>query len=1090
MDLAKFPVTESLHGSWRFALDKDDVGVEQKWYSMRLGDTIVLPGILQEQGYGDEVTAETEWASSLHDPLWYLRDEYIKYAQPGNIKVPFWLQPKKHYRGAAWYQREIVVPESWRGSRISLTLERVNWVSSVWLDDRELGSSNSLSVPHYYDLGVVEPGTYTLTIRVDNRLQMDVRPDGHSMTDSIGSTWNGIIGRIDLTASSPVWIKQADVYPDIKTKSALVQVEIGNSTGKSGQGKLVCGETSQPIRWDESGGRFEVLVSLGDNAELWDEFNPKLHQFVLELQGESIYDACSLTIGIRELRTEGTQFVLNNRPVHFRGTHDAGAFPLTGYPAMDVEAWKQIFQVCKDHGLNHVRYHSFCPPKAAFIAADQIGIYLQVECSIWTWLNPGTEVEAWLYEETERILREYGNHPSFVLLSHGNEPLGLWKEVLPNWLKHFKEKDSRRLYCMQTGRQDRLNPDEDYYEHWNNEYPEQDYLVMGRIGYDRLRGPSVWNGSDFRSVVERLNVPVLTHEIGQWCSFPKLDDVEKYTGHLQAKNYEIYLDLLKENGLLDQAEDFLLASGKLQALCYKEEIEANLRTPGIGGFQLLDLRDYPGQGTALVGVLNVFWESKGYITAEEFRRFCSETVPLARFTSRVFTTGDIVKIPIDVYHYGAEPLKNAKLTWKVLRQDGTTAAEGEFPVQDIPLGSGIPVNEVELSFADWEAPAQYKLMVSFADLPYENDWAFWVYPDDKNEVDCSEVFVTDCFDDTAAAKLEDGEKVLYFAAQQLSWEHPPFSFYPIFWNRLMNPGWQRSLGILCDPEHPALIEFPTDYHADFQWKDILNHQCRAVDLNLLHDKLEPIVWGIDDWNRSLKLGLIFECRVGSGKLLICSADLQTDLESRPGAKQLLKSLIRYMNSDKFKPKVELSVQDLEKILFPTQIMPELGARITADAEGERFGTAERLIDGDPNTFWISGWRDDAKSHPHSLTIEFEREVPIAGLVVMQTQHDRLRRGHIKDYRIEMSSDGREWINVKESALKSSFKVQKIYFDKVTNAKYLKFTSLSGFGGDRVSALAELAVIYAGRIHGRTGRYGFTEVRTESVDIDDPTAAGN
>jgi len=236
--------------------------------------------------------------------------------------------------------------------------------------------------------------------------------------------------------------------------------------------------------------------------------------------------------------------------------------------------------------------------------------------------------------------------------------------------------------------------------------------------------------------------------------------------------------------------------------------------------------------------------------------------------------------------------------------------------------------------------------------------------------------------------------------------------------------------------------------------------------------------------------LIFECRVGSGKLLICSADLQTDLESRPGAKQLLKSLIRYMNSDKFKPKVELSVQDLEKILFPTQIMPELGARITADAEGERFGTAERLIDGDPNTFWISGWRDDAKSHPHSLTIEFEREVPIAGLVVMQTQHDRLRRGHIKDYRIEMSSDGREWINVKESALKSSFKVQKIYFDKVTNAKYLKFTSLSGFGGDRVSALAELAVIYAGRIHGRTGRYGFTEVRTESVDIDDPTAAGN
>ena len=91
------------------------------------------------------------------------------------------------------------------------------------------------------------------------------------------------------------------------------------------------------------------------------------------------------------------------------------------------------------------------------------------------------------------------------------------------------------------------------------------------------------------------------------------------------------------------ADSFLLASGKLQALCYKADIEAALRTKNFAGFQLLDLHDFPGQGSAIVGVLNPFWESKGYVTPQEYSEFCNSVVPLARMSKFVFNSGDTLK---------------------------------------------------------------------------------------------------------------------------------------------------------------------------------------------------------------------------------------------------------------------------------------------------------------------------------------------------------------------------------------------------------------------------------------------------------------
>ena len=145
--------------------------------------------------------------------------------------------------------------------------------------------------------------------------------------------------------------------------------------------------------------------------------------------------------------------------------------------------------------------------------------------------------------------------------------------------------------------------------------------------------------TDYRRSIAGVRVPVIGHEVGQYTVFPDFREIAKYTGVLRARNLEIFREKLRAKGMLDQAEQFRQASGALAVLCYREDIEAALRTPGFGGFQLLDLQDFPGQGTALVGILDAFMDSKGLIEPKAWREFCSEVVPLVRMKKYAWTTG-------------------------------------------------------------------------------------------------------------------------------------------------------------------------------------------------------------------------------------------------------------------------------------------------------------------------------------------------------------------------------------------------------------------------------------------------------------------
>ena len=668
---------------------------------------------------------------------------------------------------------------------------------------------------------------------------------------------------------------------------------------------------------------YEFTVSPGENqvkmdysieggALLWDEFSPNVYQLVMKLNSESGSDEIVEDFGFRDFKVNGTRFTINERPVFLRGTLECAIFPLTGYPPTEASGWEKVYTAVKAHGLNHVRFHSWCPPKAAFEVADQMGIYLHVECSSWpnqsTQLGSGFPVDEYIWDESRHIIREYGNHPSFVMMASGNEPGGpKHREYLTEFVNYWKLNDTRRIYTGAAG------------------WPVIEANEFHNIPGPRIQGwgeelNSIINAEppktsyDWRNKVPDDGIPVVSHEIGQWCVYPNFREIEKYTGVLKARNFEIFRESLNANHMGHLADSFLLASGKLQALCYKADIEAALRTPGFAGFQLLDLHDFPGQGTALVGVLDPFWEEKGYISPEEFSRFSNSTVPLARLEKQIFTEGEILKAGIEVAHFGQQPLKDVNPEWSIV-QNNEVLASGTLGQTDIPVGNAIALGEVIYEFQKENFPRKLTMTVKTGD--YSNAWDIWVYP--ANQVpETGDVRVVETLDNALLNYLNEGGKVLLSlgkgkVAPDMGGQ-VGVGFSSIFWNTAWTHNQKpHTLGILCNPAHPALEHFPTEYHSNWQWWDAMSHT-DAIQLDSFPVELKPIVRIIDDWVSNRRLALLFEAKVGDGKLLVSGTDLVNNLENRPEARQLLFSLKNYMTGENFNPNVDLDNEVIKKIL--------------------------------------------------------------------------------------------------------------------------------------------------------------------------------
>ncbi len=877
----------SLAGQWRFALDPNQEGVEKQFFNHELPERISLPGSTDEAKMG---------TPNPNKPT--LDGLYRLYL----------------YEGPAWFQRDVEIPETWKGRQVSLFLERTHWDTAVWVDDKSLGTQDSLIAPHVYDLGSdLAPGRHRLTICVDNTRKIDLGRFVSINYSGTQTNWNGLIGKLELRAKDPVCVADVQVYPDVERKLAKVRMVITNITGKAASGKVILGATGTagagkvpPLSVKFMATQPRTVISaelpMGENPRLWDEFSPALYALTVSMTAKStnqtFADRQTITFGMRKFATRGTQFTINNRPVFLRGTLECAIFPLTGYPPTDVPSWQRIYRIIKSYGLNFIRFHSWCPPEAAFAAADLEGVMIQAE-------GPQANVpagedqqrDAFVEQELLRIIRTYGNHPSFCLMTLGNE-FGGSDAVLSHWVDMLIKEDPRRLYSSASSAQITAN---------------RQFTERGRPR--GVQGPGT--DIDFREDIAKEDRPLIGHEIGQWTFYPNFNESKKYTGVLAAKNFDLVRDDLAAKHLLDLAPRFVQATGRHAVLLYKEEIEILMRTPGHAGFSLLDLHDYPGQGTALIGALDPFWDSKGFVTPEAHRRYCGATVPLLRMKKRTFTRDETFAAEAEIAHFGPRDLTKAQPVWTLRDESGREVASGSWAARSVPTGKLTSLGGINASLAKAPAPAKLTVTVSLQGTAIANQWDIWVYPAHAEASAPADVVIARNWDDATRAALASGKKVILFPQVVNSSQSLPGRFLPVFWSPVWFPTQQpNTMGILCDPKHPALAQFPTEFYSNWQWYELLQNS-RSVNLNDTPATFRPIVEIIDNFARNNKLGNLFEARVGGGSLLVCTMDLLRLADNQPAAKQLLRSLYAYAGSVSFNPSEELQTALLDKLFSPS-----------------------------------------------------------------------------------------------------------------------------------------------------------------------------
>ena len=636
----------------------------------------------------------------------------------------------------------------------------------------------------------------------------------------------------------------------------------------------------------------------------------------------------------KDFHIKGQHFYANGHKIFLRGKHDACVWPLTGHVAMDVKSWKDYLGKCADYGLNHVRFHSWCPPEAAFVAADELGIILQPELPFWgSFDDKDSLLMNFLHKEGENILRWYGHHPSFRMFALGNE---LWGSIdkMAEFIADFRKIAPDKVYTFGSN----------YYLGYKGVKPGMDYFTTCRVGSEgwgnygtHTRGSfSFADAADggminhfypntemnFTEGCSLTNVPIISHETGQFQTYPDYDEIKKYTGVLYPYNMEVFRSRLEKAGMADQAKDFHKASGLWSLQLYKQDIEMDLRTPNMAGFQLLDLQDYPGQGSAYVGILDAFMQSKGLCTESEWRQWCSPVVPLLISPQFCFTNEEGIHAKLQIANYSGESLKGKTLSWSLDGQHGSSI---------LPDGEGlVDIGALDIDLSAYEHPVQLQLKLKIEGTEYQNTYDLWVYPFgvDLSKLE-QKVIITNELTDKIARQLEKGKSVLLMPdSSKLTvgglfqtdyWNYRMFKTISENNKKSVSPG---TLGILTDPKHPIFKSFPTEMHTNWQWFPILKAS-HPMMLDNTGKDYRPIIQVIDNIERNHKLGLVFEFQVGKGRLLVCMADLER-ASSYPEGRQFYRSLLEYMTSKDFAPNTKISLQDFHRLMNTEVVEGKIG----------------------------------------------------------------------------------------------------------------------------------------------------------------------
>lgn len=860
--------TIDLSGSWKYKLDENDEGLVKGYFNMPFTDSgFILPGSTCDNKIGK-------------------KQEYYTELTKEAVRAP---RERYEYIAPLWLSKEVEIPQEFEGKSIKLFLERVNIASDLWIDGNKIDRQIiELSAPHIYNLtGRISAGKHTITLRIDNRnlLNLDVMASGYSV-DTQGY-WNGIIGKIELRCEEFCHIENVQVFPDnsginiklteicdvyspFERRSAKLEFTVTAPNGKVLPNKTIEKELFNSRQPDYF--RYDI-----DDIQTWDEFNPNLYTLNVKYECQGCKDEKTVTFGMRTVKSENKQILLNGKQIVLRGTIDCAIYPLTGYPPTQLETWIENFKIIQSYGLNHVRFHAWCPPENAFTAADMLGIYLSVEMPLWLnrdvcALELGEDAIHRQYFDNEAltISKTYGNHPSFIMFSNGNENMGDF-ELLEDIIIRIKAYDNRRIYTLTTNFDHPVLPCEDYL----CAYEAGGHRVRIQVMHDAVAEHTC---VDYSTAVNDVSVPIVSFEVGQYCVYPDVDIIDRYTGNMMPVNFAAIKDSMQKKGVYHRLKDYIKASGDLAVKLYKEDIEAALRTKNFGGFELLSLSDYTGQSTATVGILDVMLKSKGLISPDEWKCFCNEVVPLFK-AKRIFKNSEILDAQLDLYDFGEYKIENPIFDITIKNGDETIFAdktdkrEFHFPLdcikQSAMLKIGINVNG------------------------YENSWRIFVFADEKAD----EVQIIKTEEQLKEIAEKGGRAIV---SKELFKNPIKGSFIPVFWSPVHFPS-QKPCGAIIDASHPIFKYFPTEKYSDYQWKRLLD---TSVGMSISQYNITPIVEAVPNFMDNTPSASLFEAKVGNAELLFVGFDL--DDTSIP-VQSFKNAVSKYITSDSFAPKNKIEL---------------------------------------------------------------------------------------------------------------------------------------------------------------------------------------
>lgn len=902
--------TIDLSGQWNYWLHGVPASVKSE-------GVLSLPGTLDTNGVGIPVGKTTETSG---------------------------LSRRVTFTGDATYSRQVEIPEDWAGKNVELYIERSR-PSFVMVDGNPIGTSSLLSSPQRFDLSeILTPGIHTIEVTVNNAdsIPLAIRNNSHACTESTQTNWNGMLGKLHLEARNPLHISQVNAFPNISKGGYDINIVLSEAAKNSHfLSASIDSQNQAQVSVSPGDSLMSIFLPLEENHPKWSEWNPVIDRISLwlsDLNG-NVSDKRDLKTAYRNFTSAGGRFYVNGDPVFLRGRHDACVFPLTAHVPMDLETWRGYFHTLRQYGLNHVRFHSWCPPEACFQAADEAGIYLQPELPIWGELdNSLTTLTSFLHKDMEGIVSEYSSHPSFVMFAIGNE---LWGDIdlMRKFIDEAREINPNLLATFGSN----------IYLGWNGHIDGEDFLVTCRVGggegfstharasfsFADADNGGIMNSTypntemNFSNAIFLSAVPVIGHETGQYQFYPDFGSILKYENCvLRPDNLEEFENRVREAGTLRKNSDFYRATGAWATKLYRADMEMNLRTPGMGGFQLLDIQDYPGQGTALVGILDPFMDSKGFITPLEWRQSCDEVTLLAEMPRFCYVTGDTVTIKIKAANFSNKNLGNRNIEWSTPFANGTLT---------IPDGKGLlTVGDIDLTFPKVKRPGQIELLLKTDDGQISNKYDLWLFPAQKKEV--KDVAVTNSITE-ALSLLEKGERVILCpdTSEVKNAVLGPL-FQTDYWNYRMfrticdnvqkvpSPG---TMGLLINESHPALKSYPTSYHTDWQWFPVVSNSYPLI-IDRLPKDYDPIIEVIDNVERNYRLALMLECNVGKGKLMILNADMKKAAEY-PEGEWLLQSVKEYMASKECKPVLTLSEQQLINLLTKPST-----ARVIKELQNESY----------------------------------------------------------------------------------------------------------------------------------------------------------